>query len=668
MQRGDWHTAEYPGRDMIMWQSVLQDLKTSFPRGGSPVTVGPFWQDDRTIYSLKELGLSEPIKLLMPGNESVVVLTKTGPSEVRSGKTSPASVPGISNQVKLGDATYAIVDSRLVKVTLQGNQPITDIGKRGLPDSDARNVALSPNGELYVATASGIGILSPDGKWRHLTGKEGGLPVNDVTCLSFAPDGTLWVGTKIGAARRNKDGQWNYRMGPRWMIGDEVLDIAAIENGGAWILTKESLTHLVPKKMTLRQKAKIYDEITQKRHVRYGAVTECYFNKKDDMDSWKVQDNDNDGLWTSIYLGAKCFEYAVTKDPEAKRLAKLHFDFMARLETASGLPGYVARSVRPDTFDPAGHEHYNYKGGGEWHESKSEPGWQWKSDTSSDELSGHYFAWGVYYDLIAKGDPKEEERVKSLVRATTNYLIDHDYLFLDVDGLPTRWGAYSPRLLNGDMLWIDERGLHSLCLMAHLKVAMHITGDEKIKQAYRELIDKYFYDVNVMQAKEMIPNNPYGAVNHSDDEMAWMAYYHLLTYPDEKDRQHWRYRYSAARSMRANVEEKASLYDFIFALELPKWAHVADGVDNLERWPLDLREWRTRNGHRDDVTVDKHLSRHNQVLLAEALNVDENVPHKWNHDPYSANEGSDNPSEQEGGPWLLPYWMAVYHGLIIEKE
>ena len=64
-------------------------------------------------------------------------------------------------------------------------------------------------------------------------------------------------------------------MGPRWMIGDEVIDILAAPDGSAYILTANSLTHLFTRKMTLREKAKHYDAIVQARHVRHGAVTSC---------------------------------------------------------------------------------------------------------------------------------------------------------------------------------------------------------------------------------------------------------------------------------------------------------------------------------------------------------------------------------------------------------
>jgi hypothetical protein len=667
--RPDWHSGEFAGRNLAMWRVISEDLKTSFPRGGAPIEVRPFLQDDRLIFPLPDGNANAPLGLAKAGERSGAILQTDGGSFYFDGKSLlPESKTTSEDTVTFNGTAYAVRNKRLVRFESGEASPILDFGRDGLPDDEARDIALSPDGELYVATASGIGILSKDGKWRHLTGRSGGLPVEDVTCLSFDTDGTLWVGTKVGAARRWPNGQWNYRMGPRWMIGDEVIGIMATSQGGAYILSNKSLTHLFTRKMTLREKAKHYDAIARARHVRHGAVTSCNLRDVNNFDTWYMTDNDNDGLWTSIYLGAKCFEYAATKDPEAKRVAKQHFDFLHRLETINGLPGFVSRSLRPSKDAPGGHEEYHYGGEGEWHESTVEPGWQWKADTSSDELSGHFFAWGVYYDYVAKGDSAEERRVAELARRVTNHLIDHDFTLTDVDGHPTRWAIYSPRLLGGDLMWSDQVGFNALGILAHLKVAIHICGDQKFKDAYRMLIDRWGYNVKAMFAKEMLPNTPGAGVNHSDDEMAWLEYYHLLLYPDDDERLRWQYRYSAARSMRPEIPERSPLFNFVFAIDSPQWAHVADGVDTLKRWPLDLRQFQTRNSHRADVVVDPRRGRHGNRLLLEPVPIDERVPKKWNHDPYVADDGGDGSHEESGAEWLMPYWMAVYHKLIVEVE
>jgi hypothetical protein len=672
--RPDWHTGDYTGRNPAMWKVISEDLKTSFPRGGAPVEVKPFLQDDRLILTLPKEASKGPMALARAdGKGGVILQSRNGQFHFDGKSLEPTTQKSKPKPVEVNGANYAVKDSHLY-VTFASQSPlaILEFGRDGLPDDDVRDIALSPDGELYVATASGIGILSKEGakegKWRHLTGRKGGLPVEDVTCLSFADDGTLWVGTKVGAARRWPNGEWNYRMGPRWMAGDEVIDIVADADGSAYILTENSLTHLFTRKMTLREKAKHYDAIARARHNRHGAVTGCNLRDPNDFDSWFMTDNDNDGLWTSIYLGAKCFEYAATKDPEAKKIAKEHFDFLHRLETIDGIPGFIARSIRPSKYKPGGHEEYHYQGDGEWHESKVEPGWQWKADTSSDELSGHFFAWGVYYDYVANGDAAEEKCVEELVRRVMNHLIDHDFTLTDVDGHPTRWAIYSPRLLHGDLMWSDQVGFNALGILAHLKVAMHICGDQKFKDAYKTLIDKWGYNVKAMFAKEMLPNTPGAGINHSDDEMAWLEYYHLLLYPDKDENLRWQYRYSAARSMRPEIPEKSPFFNFPFAIDSPQWAHVADGVDTLKRWPLDLRQFEVRNSHRADVIVDPRKGRHGHRILLEPVPIDERVPQKWNHDPYVADGGGDGRHEESGAEWLMPYWMAVYHKLIVETD
>ncbi len=50
--RPDWHSGDYSGRNPAMWSVISDDLKTSFPRGGAPVEVKPFLQDDRMILAL----------------------------------------------------------------------------------------------------------------------------------------------------------------------------------------------------------------------------------------------------------------------------------------------------------------------------------------------------------------------------------------------------------------------------------------------------------------------------------------------------------------------------------------------------------------------------------------------------------------------------------------
>ena len=102
-----------------------------------------------------------------------------------------------------------------------------------------------------------------------------------------------------------------------------------------------------------------------------------------------------------------------------------------------------------------------------------------ESDTSSDELDGHYFFYGLYYDLVAETEA-ERDAVRAHVAAITDHLLAHDYCLVDHDGLPTRWAVFSPRELNFNRQWFAERGLNSLSMLAYLAVAEHVTRDAPI--------------------------------------------------------------------------------------------------------------------------------------------------------------------------------------------
>jgi hypothetical protein len=110
--------------------------------------------------------------------------------------------------------------------------------------------------------------------------------------------------------------------------------------------------------------------------------------------------------------------------------------------------------------------------------------WFWKSDTSSDELDGHYFFYPLYYDFCATSDA-EKKAVQSVVRKLTDHLLEHDYVLIDHDGKPTRWAIFGPQYFNRDPDWWAERGLNSLSMLSYLAVAAHVTGDPKYAAASR---------------------------------------------------------------------------------------------------------------------------------------------------------------------------------------
>ena len=155
-------------------------------------------------------------------------------------------------------------------------------------------------------------------------------------------------------------------------------------------------------------------------------------------------------------------------------------------------PGFVARTVIPSDWDQMADRNRTYtpqqvaaeqlanprfkRVENRWRKS-GDGKWLWKGDTSSDEITGHYFAYALYYDLVA--DREERRRVAQLVRRITDFIIDGGYTLRDIDGKPTLWGVWSPERLLEDPDWQPERGCNSVEILSYLAVAHHITGDAK---------------------------------------------------------------------------------------------------------------------------------------------------------------------------------------------
>ena len=485
-------------------------------------------------------------------------------------------------------------------------------------------------------------------------------PLGVLHCGSAAADGTLWFGGRQGAVCL-REGQWEYWAGPRYLLSDEVLAIAADADGGAWVATSAGLTHLTRSEMILEEKAGFYEEQIEARHRRHGYVTSCRLAGPGDTSAHTHDASDNDGLWTAIYSTAECFRYAVTGDPDARRLAWESTKALLDLERRTPISGFPARALVKVGEDVI-------KSGGEWHvtEGYHAPGeaeagpspdgaWEWKGDTSSDELDGHYFALSIYYDLVANDVEKQE--IREVVERMTDHLIDNGFLLIDLDGRPTRWGVFSPELLNGS--WEPERGLNSLSILSHLRSAYHICGHERYLEAARGLIEDHHYALNTINQKIMPP----GEINHSDDELAFVCYYPLLTYETDPGLRQL-YLLSFERSWRFERPERNPLWNLMYGALTGNPCDVEAAVQTLAELPLDLCNWPIRNSVRNDIEVAPRSGRFGEVESKLPVRADELPAGRWNANPYRLDGGGDGSSEEDGAHYLLPYWLGRYHGLI----
>jgi len=444
--------------------------------------------------------------------------------------------------------------------------------------------------------------------------------------------------------------------GRRWLPDDEVLALAADADGSVRVRTASGACRIAFRALTLEEKAAHYERLTDERHVRFGYVTGCQLRHPGDLAATVPHIDDNDGLWTAMYLAAQCFRYAVTAAAEARGKVRSSLRALLELERQSTVPGMPARALTHRSEADFGRPRQ-----GEWHPT-ADGQWEWKGDTSSDEIDGHYFAWGICWDLAA--DPEERAAMAGAVRRVTDHILDHGFALVDIDGRPTRWGMWAPERLNHDPAWRAERGLNSLEVLSYLKVAAHITGERRYEQAYQDLVRNHHYALNALRQRVVPGDFPGAESNHSDDELAFLAYYNLLRYETDPGLRAL-YRASLEHAWSVVRPEACPLWNLMYGALSGQPCDAEAALGALRDIPLDLIHWRMTNSHRPDLEWTAAADRFGQRQLVRPLPWRERPLHKWNGNPYRPDGGNDL-SEECGTFWLLPYWLGRYHGLLAE--
>ncbi len=477
------------------------------------------------------------------------------------------------------------------------------------------------------------------------------FPLPAITATARASDGAIWIGSEQGLARYDARAdpvdQIQYFASLRYLPDDHVLAITPDSGGGVWARTSTAAAHLEIKPMTLAAKADYFEQRVLARHDRHGLVSSSRLTRPGDLTSNQLEASDNDGLWTAIYAAAECFQYAVTMTKDALARAERFTRAVLFLEHVTGRPGFPARSfvlkgeARPED--------------GVWHDS-ADGKYVWKGDTSSDEIVGHLFLYAIAYDLLP--DPVLKAEIRATTRRILDHIIEHGYNLTDVNGQPTTWGKWSRDYFDSKPGKPDSP-LNALELLSFLKSGAHITGDAKYEREYRKVAIDLGYARIAAQYKELDDE-----LNYSDEELAMLPFYSLLRY--EHDPELLAVYRSALDQWWLNMQrEKNPLWTYIYASGRPGGKVDFEGaLWTLARIPMDTIEWTVKNSERGDVTLDGGPDRFNQAQSKTLLPPDERPVMKWNTNPFVVDGGNGGQSEDDGGFFLLPYWMGRYLGMV----
>lgn len=514
-------------------------------------------------------------------------------------------------------------------------------------------------GKLIVGT--GNGYFEIDLKTKKQVGEvQRKMPWTELTTIRNI-DGKIWFGSTSGAMLLHGDDKFSYYASKRWIPSDTVVHIAKGPKNSVLILTNNGLGKICFKEMTLAEKADFFEKQVRHRHIRTGFNATVSRMTNGDVTTGSLQNSDNDGLWTSMYLGAETFRYSVTKSDEALQNVRESLDAMERLYTINPMKsGFPSRS-----FERAG---YNV-GDKPWRPTE-DPEWDWKSTTSSDEAIGHVFVFGAIAELIDE-EPIRAKAVR-LLDGLMQHIVDNDLYLIDYDGKPTTWGRWNPEYVNGFPTSVGDRKLNSSNIVAMLQTAYHFTKKEVYKEKAFELMQQHGYLENLMRPMEEIGKAPEGADdwakmlsglwNHSDDEMYYLGYWGLYRYAFN-DSLKAMYKEAVVDHWEAERPEKEGLWNIMTALVGNEDYDFEEAIWYLQKYPLDLINWTVTNSHRKDIT---HIpANFRNQTIREVLPPDELPIRRHNANRFILDGGNNGQSENSAGDiWLLPYWIGRYLNVI----
>lgn len=517
------------------------------------------------------------------------------------------------------------------------------------------------SGKLIVGTTDGY--YEVDTKTQKKSGEiQKKMPWTELTSVAEI-DGKIWFGSTWGAMKLREDGKFDYYASERWIPSDTVVHIAKGPENSVLVLTNRGLGKICFKEMTLEEKAMFFEKQVRDRHIRTGFNATVSGMKGGDVTTGSMEDSDNDGLWTSMYLAAETFRYAVTKSDEALQNVRESLDAMERLYTINGLnSGFPSRS-----FERRGYK-YEDKA---WRRA-DDPEWDWKSTTSSDEAIGHIFAFGAIAELIE--EPELRDKAVMLIDTLMSHVVKNNYYMIDWNGEPTLWGRWNPEYVNARPKVVGDRKINSSNIIGMLQTAYHFTKKEKYKEAAFYLMNEQGYFENLMRPMKEIGLAPADADdwskmlseswNHSDDEMYYCGYWGLYRYA-LNDTLKARYKEAIIDHFEAERPEKDGLWNIMTAIVETDNIDLKEAVWYLQEYPLDLVNWTVKNSHRKDIEFVEPNFR--EQTITEVLPPDELGIRRHNANRFGLDaDGGGREENSAGDIWLLPYWIGRYLGVISE--
>lgn len=557
-------------------------------------------------------------------------------------------------------------------------------GVTGILSNSITCLDIDPAGDVWIGTDKGICVYDNNSYWLDGS-KITGLPKGSITGMAVAPDGRRFFTTTKGLIIQH-NGRLSYYGYKRWLPDMHATGVALSPDGSFCVSTKAGISLFETRMMTLEEKARELRANTEKFNIRKdGFVLDRMLEHEGTVseDEGYVSTGDNDGLWTGLYVGALCYEYACTKDEEVRAAARRSLLALIKLTQITGIEGFTARAIRYSD-----EEGYGTGVRHEWHYTVDADGneLEWLGETSSDEMVGHFYAYSNYFDLVADGE--EKKLIAGVVSKILDHILNNNFRLVDTDGKPTTWANWNPDLLNNDHKWVYEKGTNSLQILTFLEAGYHMTGDEKYKQVFDYLVHDKHFALNLMQYKILD-----GHLLHIDDNHDFLMISLLMRYTEDP-----KLRSIFAMGLTHHWEdercERNAFFNFVYGACTGERCDIENAVDELTDYPMDQVLWTLYNSWHE-LKWDMRPTEVGMIpQLIEPLPAHERRINNSDCNRFIADSGiageaerlftkSDDPTAFTMFPgtgddrgdcmtactnFTHPYWYARYYGLIEEAE
>src|SRR3990172_3924412 len=428
---------------------------------------------------------------------------------------------------------------------------------------------------------------------------------------------------------------------------------SALGGSGRLEVRPDFETSLVGERPSLFQKAVELEALIQKRHLTQDGLLAYGIGlaspESEEVIGMAFSDM---AIWSGCYVAAQAFRYAVTGDPAAEKQVRTSVQGLHLLQEVTGKRGLLARGIK-------GWDDENPEKGSNWHRGVGPfSRYQWLGDVSVDQIDGVLFGYAVAYDLI--GDQALRQSIANHVGAISDHIIGHGMIIQDVDGGPTKHGDLKAGFFS--------EPLNSLIALAVVKAAYHMTRDERYQQHYLELVRLKNYHKRAVRARDPWWE-VFTGVNHSDNNLSFLAYYTLLRYEDDPVLSGY-YLKSLDRTWNVVREEGNPLFTFIYQSLSPAGNRdaqaIAKAIETLRLFPVDRRNHRVMNSTRPEVCKSLWRDRFDRRQSCRPVPMDLRPADvfEWKENPYRLDGGGEGNLEFSGVDYLLPYSIGRYHGFI----